>query len=740
MLPKAYNSFNKRAESQFQFGGYYHDLTVPEGAFYDMQDASCDRYPVLTGRKPRGELKNGLFYGVCAMGEKLYSVRKVSQKTKLFINDVAVDIEAGANKGDLNHDGQVTANDLLLAMEIASRRKTAQEVCDIYYAGDMDAFMYQADIDGDGVITVNDALAIMRDLTAAEQGASAKADLNGDGQVTVEDALLCFEISAGGTKSEQEAKCAELIRNGRSSLTATEMFGRAHTYTLDPNDPITDTDASYILKHINDTGLYELTDGEKVLVKFGTQLIIFPDKVVFDTVSCEYKKLEAAWIPGSNVTVAKTPCTLDGTAITISSTSETPPASPSDGDYWVDTSSGKTLKLWSAQEQKWVSIPTAYTKISATDIGRPFRVYDAVNIKTGAEKAENGDDVVNGNSYVLWGKGNDYIIITAFEDDIDVTNITLKRVIPDMDHVCEHDNRLWGCSSEKNEIYCSVQGDPTNFYRYLGVSGDGWAASVASAGPFTGCIEYDDGVLFFKEDTLHRVYGSRPANFKVVSAACEGVEKSSSASLANIGGVLYYNSPRGIQAFNGAPRFIGAPFGGERFTNAFACGFERKYYVSMRGNEAGFYIYDTEKRIWLREDGTEARYLTAFDGDVLFAEQLSGGMKLVSEFGKNHFFQNTTNEAAFEWYVETGDLLASPAPDKHLHGLQLRYSVPIGGHIKVYVAYDGGDFRRVWADEDTVRIVAKDVPLEAERCDYLRVKIVCSGDVKLYAMTRMFSL
>ena len=834
MLPRANDTFNKKTEAQLAFGGYYHDLVVPDGSFFDMKDASCERYPVLTRRTLRRKLAT--IMGPQGLGEVAGKICWARDNTLYYNNvpitpirdDSAFPVDplltangVQCNKGDINADGRIDFMDALAAMQLASRQKTVNNTASNYdnTAGGLtkaQKILRAADIDGDGVITVADALAILRKIVHRAAPQTCDADLNGDGQITLEDAFICAEIGApkeitqdkvyltvkedassgatsikvnevltaesgvsytvridgvantvtaianntdhstltvsslpadvsagalicgSATKAEQLALCAQIVTDGRSTLDKDTIFSRAHVTTSGANDPIGSEDASAILAYLYGSGIYTLQSGEKQLVAFGTRLLIFPDKLYFDTETLELGRLEAGFTYSGTITV--TPCTIEGTAITVTTTAPTPPASPADGEYWLDTSSEtKVLKLWSDQEQKWVSIPTAYAKISATGIGKKFRDYDGVNIKLGNENPDAGDDVVNGNSYIIWGHGDDYIIISAFASDIPTSNgITVKRIIPDMDFVCEKDNRLWGCSSEKNEIYCSVQGDPSNFYRYLGVSGDGWAASLGSPGEFTGCIAYDDSVLFFKEHTLHRVYGNRPANFTVSTEECEGVEKTSGRSLAIVGGVLYYNSPRGVQAYYSSFRFVGAPFGGQRFTHASGCAFERKYYFSAYdGAEWCLFVYDTEKNLWTKESspgGYAAPFWTEWDGDLVFCANNA----LYSVKGESHFFTGTTQDNP-EWSAETGDLLASPQPDKHLHGLKLRYRVPTGGSLKVYIAHDGGDYKRVWVDEGTSRIVAKDIPFEPERTDYFRVKFVCEGAVEIYSAARVYS-
>lgn len=59
-------------------------------------------------------------------------------------------------------------------------------------------------------------------------------------------------------------------------------------------------------------------------------------------------------------------------------------------------------------------------------------------------------------------------------------------------------------------------------------------------------------VLFFKENTIHKIYGSRPADYQVVSTQCRGVAKGASRSLSVINETLYYLSTEGVMAWDGS--------------------------------------------------------------------------------------------------------------------------------------------------------------------------------------------
>ena len=83
------------------------------------------------------------------------------------------------------------------------------------------------------------------------------------------------------------------------------------------------------------------------------------------------------------------------------------------------------------------------------------------------------------------GKGEAY----GFTD----IDVRLSRKVPDMDFVCEWNNRLWGCSSEKHELYASALGDPYNWNVFEGTSQDSYILTIGSTGEFTGICAYGGG-------------------------------------------------------------------------------------------------------------------------------------------------------------------------------------------------------------------------------------------------------
>ena len=133
-----------------------------------------------------------------------------------------------------------------------------------------------------------------------------------------------------------------------------------------------------------------------------------------------------------------------------------------------------------------------------------------------------------------------------------ITGATIQRVMPDLDYVVEYNNRLWGCSSKNHEIYCSKLGEPLVWGAYSGISTDSWAATVGTDGDFTGACVFNGCVLFFKEDCVHSVYGTKASNFTITTYTVRGVQKGSAKSLCISEGLLYYKAPEGIFTFNGS--------------------------------------------------------------------------------------------------------------------------------------------------------------------------------------------
>ena len=141
--------------------------------------------------------------------------------------------------------------------------------------------------------------------------------------------------------------------------------------------------------------------------------------------------------------------------------------------------------------------------------------------------------------------------------------------IPDLDYVCESNNRLWGCrygmigGQVVNEIKASKLGDFRNWNAYLGISTDSYTASVGTDGPFTGAITQRGYPVFFKEQCIHRVSGQTPGTFTIQTTIARGVQRGSWRSRAVVSENIYYKAREGIRMYDGnMPQAVSEQLGG----------------------------------------------------------------------------------------------------------------------------------------------------------------------------------
>lgn len=222
---------------------------------------------------------------------------------------------------------------------------------------------------------------------------------------------------------------------------------------------------------------------------------------------------------------------------------------------------------------------------------------------------------------LLWGPGAfgaDWIQFggSEYEAYAEPGAVTVSRDVPDLDHLCQCDNRLWG--TEGGSIRCSALGDPRVWNNFDGTATACWSVEVGSGEPFTGAFAYGGYPLLFQENRLYRVYGTKPQNYQLLETETLGCEAGSEKSFAVVGQTLYYKSRAGICAYGGGvPALVDEALGPGRRQNAVAATDGRKYYVSLlRGEERGLYVYDTVLRLWHREDDVPVKDMVWSGGEL----------------------------------------------------------------------------------------------------------------------------
>lgn len=478
-----------------------------------------------------------------------------------------------------------------------------------------------------------------------------------------------------------------------------------------------------------DGGRYDaVTPGEKQLVSMGAYVLIFPDKVAFNTDTYLTTRLENTTAPAGTVTVSL--AKEDGSLYTDYATGETAPEEPENGDYWFHDG---VMQVYSSQAESWTPVSTVYGLIQGTGIGIGFKAYDGVTISGCA------CDQMNGSKLLQAVTDNSLLVIGLVERETTQTGgIMVSRTVPDMDFVTALDNRCWGCSSYHHEIYACKLGDPTNWQCYDGLATDSYAVTVGSDGPFTGAVAHGGYVLFFKQTCIHKIYGTMPSNYQVREQAARGVEKGSDRSLVIVDEVLYYKAADGIMGYDGSlPQNVSSALGGKRFRNARAGSQGSRYYISMQDEANAWHLYclDTASGIWHREDNTQVRWFANCDGEGYLIREDNQLLALRSG-SHGTGFDRQKPEADFGWTAETGDLLDELRDNKWVSRIQLRMKLEAGTEVTVKLRLDAGEWETVCRQKAASKRTIT-LPIAARRCDHLRLRLEGSGPMVLYTLAKM---
>ena len=515
---------------------------------------------------------------------------------------------------------------------------------------------------------------------------------------------------------------------------------RVHVATLNKPNGLCATDRLCFVDGVKFyyNGFYygDVEDSEKTLVPMGAKIAIFPDKKLFDTTTFSFTDMEQKNV--SSGTVSVTLAKGDGTPYGEYTEGDTAPENPENGQLWLDTS-GDTpvMKTWSEAQGLWVAEATTYVLVSATGLGQGLKALDGVTVSGLEEAGLNGD-------WILTDAGPDYILFTGILQKAltQAGEVRVERTCPEMDFVVEKDNRLWGCSSADHEIYCCKLGDPTNWRAYQGVATDSYAVTVGTPGPFTGAAVSGSAVIFFKENCLHRVYGTQPSNFTVYVDNLRGVQQGCHKSAVRVNEYLYYKSVFDVCVYaDSEVAGISAALGTESYKNAVAgvCG--NRLYLSMEDQEGAWQllVYDTAAGVWTREDGTHAMgfascltetFMLRADGELYAL--------LPGEYNKDFFMvgsdytvyaQEETDEEV-SWELRTGEILRELPDHKYIGKIQLYLELDPGARAEVALRRDGGAWEKVQelSGGDQRRCT---LPIYPRRCDRMEIRLTGVGHARL---------
>ena len=438
--------------------------------------------------------------------------------------------------------------------------------------------------------------------------------------------------------------------------------------TLHPKNGLIVIDGTRVLFNGNNVGTVEA--GRKQIATVGNIVVIFPDKKYYNVETGVFGSMEETYISGAN------------------------------------------------------EIKFTDSTITTTGENFNFRVGDAIKITGCTSAPENNKTLivrsVEPKTLTFYN--------SSFTASTETVAITLKREVPDLDFICESNYRLWGCKG--NTIYASKYSDPLNFSVFDGLTSDSYYIQVGSDGDFTGCIQYSSHICFFKENVLHKLYGSKPSNYQVVTSNVFGVQAGCERSMKIINETLYYLGRNGVYAYTGGiPDLVSENFGTVKFTDACAESDGNIYYISMKSDgKWGLYTYDIARTIWLKEDNTHVIDFANVEGQLYM---LSGDDNNLYKMSDN------TSDEVIEWSATFCKFTEKMNERKGYSNLLLRLDIERGSWVKVEISKDDKPFETIYTTHDD-RAKTISVPIHPNRCDNFRVKLSGKGRCTIKSLIRDF--
>lgn len=548
--------------------------------------------------------------------------------------------------------------------------------------------------------------------------------------------------------------------------------------------------------------LFELPfSGAKKIVSMGAYLLIWPDKVWYNTADGTHGNMEKMfsaaagtylWNAVNSVSGEESftlyciwsiqPCSRDGkTVYTTSEAGEATsgtvegvtyhslfpfkPSTPKDGDAYIESDT-RTPYIYSKEKDEWLAQDVPVTRLRCKGIGNTFASGDCVRI-TGVDTstyfgASVGDNLADGAYHAVLASGADWVVMDLYAPSVAVCILKntppaegyVKSVmdIPDMDYVIEAQNRLWGCKYGTvdgklvNEIYASALGRFDVWHKYSGVSTDSYAASVGSDGLWTGAVNYQGYPLFFKEDRMHKVYVSASGAHRIQEYTMRGVESGCAKSIAVVNGVLFYKSRDCVCAYDGSntPANVSEKLNLDSLyrpglVTSVAAAFRDKYYLMLNMNSP------PGERLLVLDTKRGQWYRESVPAGGIEDFVCENGALFCATSGDilvlAHDYQGDdyrgVSEGDVAWGCETGLIGYSTVEQKYISRFNIRMSLAQGAHMDVLVQYDSDG---VWHNQGRIQGAGTRtfmLPVRPRRCDHFRIRLEGEGNVRIYSFAKV---
>ena len=502
----------------------------------------------------------------------------------------------------------------------------------------------------------------------------------------------------------------------------------------------------------------ELSEGtDKQFAYMGNKVLVFPDKVYYDTKAEKFGSLQAE-------------CVISGVEVSFTKNSITVPSS-----HYVTTTKVEqhtffceevliTYSTVTEQNGKYVFQGFGFKKPQELSIDTVFcekcasnQYRTVMSIEESADKKSyivtsklmtlensmknifadfNANDVVqisgcrisaNNKSAALVTRGSNTLTFAddTFTEIKETVDITVKRKIPDFTCICSYENRLWGC--EGNTIYASALGDPFNFFRYSGLSTDSFTVESNTSGDFTACATYGNCCLFFKENACYKLYGTRPSNFQLTESFGSGIARSEGKSIAYVNGKILYNGNGGVYVFyGGIPQCVSQKIEGIVLKNTIGGSDGKRYYISTQTENGRIeLVYDTELGLWSKSGVTDV-VAYSYSGGVMYRLTQEGVEEILNEADENTHWEMTLCPFE-ESYYKT----------KNYSRIHICVQLFHDSWLCVEVKSDNGQWRTVSTQYGNEKRYIN-IPVIIRGCHNMQIRLSGKGKSIIESITREF--
>lgn len=346
-------------------------------------------------------------------------------------------------------------------------------------------------------------------------------------------------------------------------------------------------------------------------------------------------------------------------------------------------------------------------------------------------------------SNTIYACGDNYIVVAGLLHKALALYDTLKceMKIPDLDYVCEANNRLWGCTyistvgETTNEIRCCALGDSRNWYRFEGTSMDSYVMSIGSDGKFTGAFNLQGTPLFFKENYLHKISGTMPSNYALNTMKCRGVQDGCWRSMAVVNETMYYQSRHDVMAYDGSqPYAVGEKIGDEAVYSASGGGYRDKYYLNRLTEDGSrTYVYDTAKGLWHIECDYMIPWMVNCMGQLVLVLNNGTTKSVMMSVGSD-----IEGETLLEWSATFGVFGYAYERAKYLSRFNIRAKMAQGSVMRFEIMYDSSGEWEEMGEMQAKSTRTFMLPVVPRRCDHCQIRISGAGKVDIYSIARVF--